>query len=109
MAFRRHPDETERIREEREKYRLKALARPEAVTLVALNHVERDAARDVYETLMAVAHGEYEKRVGERPTCPGLNCGQVVDEIVHAINLSRVRQAEESNVNLREGRGILGD
>lgn len=104
----RSPEETERLREAREKYRAQALARPEAVTLVALNHVERDAARDVYQTLVAVQHHEQEERTGKRPDCWGINAGYVVDEIVHAINLSRVRQAEENNVNLRDGRGVQG-
>ena len=103
-----HPDETERLREQREKYRREARARPEAVTLVALNHVERDAARDVYQTMEAVQHGEQERRTGKRPECHGLNAGSVVDEIVHAINLSRVRRAEENNVNLCDGKGIFG-
>ena len=109
MTKRRAFGELERIREEREKYRRQSLMRPEAAVLIAVNQVERDAAREAYQTLEAVAHGEYEKRVGERPTCSGLNSGSVVDEILHAINLSRVRQAEENNVNLRGGRGIFGD
>lgn len=101
-------DEAERIKEAREKYRQRQLYRPEAAQVIALNHEERDAARTVYETLVAVQHGEQERRTGVRPECWGLNAGSVVDEIIRAINLSRVKQAQENAVNLRDGTGILG-
>lgn len=96
------------LAEQRKKYRAQHHARPDPGALIVLNFADRDAAREVYQTMEAMLHGEIEKRTGKRPECCGLNSASVVDEIVHAINLSRVKQAEANLVCLREGQGILG-
>lgn len=102
MKFRQHPEDLRAQRDEdREKYRRQALARPEPAPIIALNHVERDAAREVYQTLEAVMKVGYQRRTGQQFPLDGLNSAQVVDEIIHAINLSRLKQAEKNNVNLR--------
>lgn len=80
--------------ERRERYRREHFYRPEAAPLLALNRAERDAARDAYQILQAVNDTEYEKRTGKEASW-GMNSSQVVDELIHAINVSRVRQAEE--------------
>jgi hypothetical protein len=96
--------EIEKREQAREKYRREALYRPQEVQMIALNHVERDAAREVYQVMEACLRGEYQRRTGTDELLPGLNSAHVVDEIINAINLSRAKQAAENLVCLREDR-----
>lgn len=93
MGLRRAVDE-ERITEAREKFRQERLHRPETPPLIALNQVERDVAREVYKNMEDCMHVAYEKRTGHWIE-GGLNSAQVVDALIHAINISRVAQVED--------------
>lgn len=89
----RELNETDLQRRERS-YR-EHFQRPDAGALIALNQADREAARHAYEILDAVAQCEYRDRTGGKESnYPGLGSSQVVDELIHAINISRVKQAE---------------
>jgi hypothetical protein len=95
-------DEAERLERDRERFLAQHYARPDPGGLIVLNFADRDAAREVYQSMEAVMKVGYQKRTGEPFPLDGLNSAHVVDEIIHAINLSRVRQAETNLVCLRD-------